>query len=197
MNFTLWVGIRKHCLPLYLFQRNEKWWALSCSKRRSLLTATTRTFSLSEKQYVSIPCTVFSTRTHSSKAICKYFLTKTYFSVPIIHFSVNFTWITLFSHQRFDDRPLFKPGALCLIYCHIFCYKPIPNNSKFTFTRAPSRINECSPSCSTILTCLFNRLVLITVLQYKLFLLMFLVFAPSFDKSSSSSCWHVRIMNLY
>ena len=29
-----------------------------------------------------------------------------------IHSSVNFTWIAVLSHQKFDDRSLFKPEVL-------------------------------------------------------------------------------------
>ena len=36
-------------------------------------------------------------------------LTKLYFSVYITHFSVNFTWFALLSHQILNNRPLFKP----------------------------------------------------------------------------------------
>ena len=43
--------------------------------------------------------------------ICKHFLIKTTFSVHI-QSSINFTWFTLVSHPKFDDRYLFKPGAL-------------------------------------------------------------------------------------
>ena len=41
-----------------------------------------------------------------------FFFTKTCFFVYITHSSLNFTWFSLFSHQKFDQRPLFKPGAL-------------------------------------------------------------------------------------
>ena len=41
--------------------------------------------------------------------------------------SVNFTWFVLFSYTKFDGRPLFKPGALCLI-CHQF---ELPQNKYF------------------------------------------------------------------
>ena len=52
---------------------------------------------------------------HSGKPMfspfVKIFLTKICFFVKITHCSENFIWVTL-SHQEFDDRPLFKPGAL-------------------------------------------------------------------------------------
>ena len=40
---------------------------------------------------------------------------------------IDFIGFALLSHQRFDDRPLFKPGALCLI-CHHF---ELPKNKYF------------------------------------------------------------------
>ena len=46
------------------------------------------------------------------------FLTKMFFSVLIKYSSVNFTWFALLSHQGYDDRPLFKPEALCLTCYH-------------------------------------------------------------------------------
>ena len=76
---------------------------------------------------------------------CKYFLTKTCFSVDITHSSVNFRWFALISHQKFDDRLLFNPGVLwsaallnrlktnILWVQNHFCYEPIKNNMKFTF----------------------------------------------------------------
>ena len=65
----------------------------------------------------------------------------------IAHSSVNFTRFVLFSHQRFDDKPLFKPGApifdllpfwiaskqIFLWDWNDFCYKPIANNAEFIF----------------------------------------------------------------
>ena len=61
-------------------------------------------------------------------------------------FTVNFMWFALLSHQKFDDRPLFKPGALWfaailnsiktfLCGWNNCCYKLIPNNSGFTFMK--------------------------------------------------------------
>ena len=49
----------------------------------------------------------------------KIFFTKTCFSVHITHSFVNFIWFVFLNHQRFHERPLFKPGAICLI-CHYF-----------------------------------------------------------------------------
>ena len=54
-------------------------------------------------------------KTHVSP-ICNICFTKTCFSVNITYSSVNFTWFALFSHQKFSNRPLFKPGA------HIFIF---------------------------------------------------------------------------
>ena len=34
-------------------------------------------------------------------------------------FDFNFTWFALLNHQRFDDRPLFKPETLCYIWHHV------------------------------------------------------------------------------
>ena len=45
-------------------------------------------------------------------------LTETSFSLNITHSSINFTWFVLVSHQKFNDRPLFVLGALCLICQH-------------------------------------------------------------------------------
>ena len=41
-----------------------------------------------------------------------------FFFVRITHSSVNFTWFALLSHEKIDDKPLFKCEALCLILCH-------------------------------------------------------------------------------
>ena len=40
------------------------------------------------------------------------------FSIHITHSSVNFMWFSLLSYTKFNDRPRFKPGALCLIFHH-------------------------------------------------------------------------------
>ena len=64
---------------------------------------------------VSTSWTVFLT-THRGKPMfnpfVNIFLTKTGFSVNITHCSVNFIWFALFNHQKFHDRPQFKPGAV-------------------------------------------------------------------------------------
>ena len=103
-------------------------------------------FVLLESQCVSTSWMVFSTQA----SICQpmfsqfvnIFLTKGSFSIHISHSCVNFTWFALIC-QKFDDRPLFKPGTLCLQPYWIaskeiflwnsnnFCYKPIPNNREF------------------------------------------------------------------
>ena len=44
--------------------------------------------------------------------------TKTCFSIHITYSPVNFTSFASSSHQKFDDRPLFRLGALHLICCH-------------------------------------------------------------------------------
>ena len=41
---------------------------------------------------------------------------KIWFSVHVAHLSVYFTGFVFLSVQKFDNRPLFKPGALCLIF---------------------------------------------------------------------------------
>ena len=46
------------------------------------------------------------------------FFTKTYFSIRIIHSSVNFKRVALLSQQKFDERPLFKLRAHRLIGYH-------------------------------------------------------------------------------
>ena len=43
------------------------------------------------------------------------FLTKTCFFIHISYSSVNFTWVALLNHQKFPDRPLFKPGTLWFV----------------------------------------------------------------------------------
>ena len=45
-------------------------------------------------------------------------LTETCFYIHITDFSVNVTWFALLSSQKFDDRLLFKPEALCL-FCSV------------------------------------------------------------------------------
>ena len=71
----------------------------------------------------SIPWTVFSTKTRSGKPMFSSFasicLTQICFSVRITNSSLNFTCFALFRHEIFDDKPLFKPGALFMI-CHHF-----------------------------------------------------------------------------
>ena len=103
------------------FQGNQSWWILSCPRRLSvwpsLLTTTPRPFSLRESLFVSSLLTVFLTLAHSGKPIFSpfvniFFFTKIYLSIYITHSSVNFTWFALLSSQKFNDRPLFKPGAL-------------------------------------------------------------------------------------
>ena len=81
------------------------------------------TFPLSESQRDSTPQVAFS---FPAGRVCKtmfslfvkIFLTKKCFTVNIIHSFVNFTWFTLVNCQKFDDRLLFKPGAVCLIFLH-------------------------------------------------------------------------------
>ena len=76
-----------------------------------------------ESQCVSIVWTIFSTQAFIGKPMFSPFLniilTKICFFVHIRYSSVNFTWFALFTHQKFDDRPLLKPGALHFI-CHHF-----------------------------------------------------------------------------
>ena len=69
-------------------------------------------------------------------------MTKRYFCLYSSHFSVKFTWFAMFSHQRFDDEPLFKFRTLCFIYLHfewpqnLFLYEyyePIANDIGFLF----------------------------------------------------------------
>ena len=79
----------------------------------SLLTDMPRIF-LYQRFVFSNLSTVLSTRNSQpmSSALENRFLTKIYFFVIIIHFSVNFTSFVLLSHKNFDDRPLFKSGVL-------------------------------------------------------------------------------------
>ena len=68
--------------------------------------------------------------------ICQHFLTKTCFPTNISYSSVNFYWSAHFNHQKFDDRPLFKPGQLWFsTILNIFCYHPNLNNTFLTFMK--------------------------------------------------------------
>ena len=138
----------------YTFFKEITWWVLSCTTRPSawpsLLTY------LPESQCVSTLWPIFSSQAHWSKPMLSPFIkisfTKTCFSIYITNSSVNFTWFGLLNQQKFNDRPLFKPWALCWI-CHYFelpqnkyvcevkkiCYKPIPNNVEFIFMEENSK----------------------------------------------------------
>ena len=80
-----------------------------------LLTMASRTFSLSESHCVSTLWAVFLIQAGCRKPVFSpfinffffffFFFTITCFSVHISH-SENFKWFALFSHQKFDDRPL-------------------------------------------------------------------------------------------
>ena len=84
----------------------------------SLLTAVPRIF-LYNRISVSTPWIVFSTQVHNGKPIfsqfVNIFLTKTCSSIDIAYSSVNFKWFALLSHQKLDDRLLFKLGVLFAI----------------------------------------------------------------------------------
>ena len=92
----------------------------SCPRRLSawpsLLTARPGTFLLYQSQCVSTPWTVFSTQTHNDKPMFRPFVNisfnKTCFSIHITYSSENLTWFELPSHQKFDDRPVFKPATI-------------------------------------------------------------------------------------
>ena len=87
-----------------------------------------------QNQCVSTPWSVFSTqacRGKPIKLICNILLTKTYFSMHITHSSVNFTWFVLLTHQIFDDRILFKPGASFLTKT---CFSEHITHSSVNFT---------------------------------------------------------------
>ena len=47
--------------------------------------------------------------------LLKHLLDRTKFSVGIIYFTLNFTCFVLLNHQRFNERTLFKTGAVYLI----------------------------------------------------------------------------------
>ena len=47
-----------------------------------------------------------------------FFFTKTIFSLHITHTSVDFTWFVILNHQKLNDRPLFKPYELSLVFHH-------------------------------------------------------------------------------
>ena len=97
---------------------------------------------------VSVTWTVFLTQACSGKSmfspLVNIFLNKTCFFIHITHSSVNFTWFILLSHQKFDDRTLFKPGLLWFFSIldslkTRFYYKPIPNNCDGKLTKIPTR----------------------------------------------------------
>ena len=69
-----------------------------------------RTFSLLESTCVSTPWTAFSIQSQSDSLFVKIFLPK--------HSSANYSYFAIQSHQKFDDRHLFKPGAISLIRRH-------------------------------------------------------------------------------
>ena len=50
-----------------------------------------------------------------------FFLLKHASQYTFTNSSVNFTWFVLLSHQRFDERPLFKPGSLWFAIFKYFC----------------------------------------------------------------------------
>ena len=67
-------------------------------------------------------------------------MTKTCFLMHMTHYSVNFIWFALLSHQKFDDRLLFDLLSFWIASKQIFlwdknnfCYILISNNAKFTF----------------------------------------------------------------
>ena len=120
IDLALGVHYRKHCLQFLFLQRNQLSWVLSCPRRQSvwpsLLITLLRTFSLLESQCVFTPLNVFSTQAHHGKPrfsrVVNIFFIKICFSVHITNLSINFTWFPLFSLPKFQDRPLFKSGAL-------------------------------------------------------------------------------------
>ena len=92
------------------------WWGV--------LSYPPKTFSMIffTRMFVSIPWNLFFTQAHHCKSMfsrfVRIFWTKTCFSIYIPHSFVYFIWFAFLSHQEVDDRPLFNPGALGLIYCH-------------------------------------------------------------------------------
>ena len=68
---------------------------------------------MTESECASCPWTVNFIVAKSGLAyLLTFFFTKACLSVQDTHSSVNLTWFVLLSHQKFDDRPLFKLGAL-------------------------------------------------------------------------------------
>ena len=58
-----------------------------------------------------------------AKPFVKTFFTETCFCVHFTYSSINFAWFALLKQQKFDDRPLFKTGALldlCPMWKQIF-----------------------------------------------------------------------------
>ena len=109
----------------------------------TFFTTVSGTFSLPE-----IPCVLTSWTVYSTQARCGnpmfslmvkfFFFIKIGFSVSIIDSSVNYILFALLSHQKFDDRSLFKPGALCSICCHF----ELPQNKYFCVIRIIFAINQ-------------------------------------------------------
>ena len=67
-----------------------------------------------------------------------------------MYYSMNFIWLGLLSHQKFDNRILFKHfvSFTAILNClktnifvrlKYFCYKPIPNNAEITFMKKNSK----------------------------------------------------------
>ena len=65
-----------------------------------------------------------------------------YASLYTTYSYINFTWFVLLSHQKFDDKSLFKPGDLYNLLPfwinskqNNFHYKTVLNNAEFTFIK--------------------------------------------------------------
>ena len=86
-----------------------------------LYLAATSTFSLPDSQCAFTPWTFCLTPAHSGKQMFSPFAniiqTKSCFFVYISHFSVNFIWFALLTHQKFDDNSL---QAWRTLICHHF-----------------------------------------------------------------------------
>ena len=120
IQYIRWILPKENCcLQLHLFRGNQLWWILPCSRKLpvlpSLPTAALELFLYLRVSVFPLHGLSFPLRlllTHQCLAHLLTFFTKTCFSVHIPYSSVNFTSFALLSQQKFNDRPLFKPGAL-------------------------------------------------------------------------------------
>ena len=111
MNFAYWVGNRKHCLQLYLFQGNQSWWwVLSCPRKKIFsITSfsnhyTQNYFLLESLCFYSIPDCLFDLRLCSSKPLFNSFV-KIFLLKPASPIPASPYWLC--SILVFDLQPSF------------------------------------------------------------------------------------------